>query len=56
MAHTHLYSSSTMLVGSACSMASAKNSSSDGMNSLFEKQKMHRIQVNIHNMVTIIAS
>ncbi|TNN67569.1 hypothetical protein EYF80_022242 [Liparis tanakae] len=33
-APTYLYSSSTMLVGSACSMASAKNSSSGGMNSL----------------------
>lgn len=41
-APSYLYSSSTMLAGSACSMASAKNSSSDGMNSLNKRHHMFK--------------
>lgn len=54
---TYLYSSSTMLAGSACSMASAKNSSSDGMNSLNERYGkknvicIHQMKQHIHCVV-----
>lgn len=45
---THLYSSSTMLAGSACSIASAKNSSSDGMNSLKTSDYERHDQFELH--------